>query len=364
MYLESPLEPTDTDPAVAPPRLAFSGSFRPQHGRPRPARPLHDIGELLSMAWRKGSAEVNDLLLQPRDVLVMAAELTDPDLSEALALVGSHLAVLRDVEAQAMARMLAEIGRFTQNLTAKGANRLSEVSEQHCRDFIEQAVTTTTGGWAAPSASTMHVRRTAIRLLFGSARQIYLTDRDPTLDIKLPTRASRRARALTNEEEALGRIWSQLTLTDTRHPAAWALGQASATSSELAVATVGDLDLPRQRVWLHGNPRNRELRWGPLTEWGVHQLEKHLQQIGTDPTTPMVTKARKTRNAAQASSTMAVSDVLKRSGLSNEKDVRALSLAAWAGRRVFEETGRIDAAAHAMGVRNLDIAAQMIGWDW
>lgn len=364
MYLESQHHSSEAEPAVASPQLPFAGSFRPHHGRSGPARPLHDIGEQLSMAWRNGSCEFNDLLLHPREVLAVAAELIDADLSEALALVGSHLAMVGDVEAQSMTQMLAEIARFTQYLAVKGVNRLAEVSEQHCRDFMEHAVRARSGGWTEPSDSTMHKRRTAIRLLYGAARHIYLTDRDPTLDIKLPTRTTRRARSLTNEEEALGRIWSQPTLTDTRHPAAWALGQASATSSELAVAVVGDLDLPGQRVWLHGNERNRIPRWGALTDWGVRQIEAHIQQIGTDPTTPIVTRARKTRNAAQASSTMAVSDVLKRSGLSNEKDVRPLSLSAWAGRRVFEETGRIDAAAHAMGVRRLDTAAEMIGWDW
>ena len=41
-----------------------------------------------------------------------------------------------------------------------------------------------------------------------------------------------------------------------------------------------------------------------------------------------------------------------------------MSVAAWAGSRVFRETGRIDAVAHALGMRNLDRAAALIGWDW
>ena len=57
-------------------------------------------------------------------------------------------------------------------------------------------------------------------------------------------------------------------------------------------------------------------------------------------------------------------DVLVRAGLAGEPDVRASSVAAWAGRRVLEETGRIDLAARALGVRSLDRAARIIGWEW
>ena len=51
-------------------------------------------------------------------------------------------------------------------------------------------------------------------------------------------------------------------------------------------------------------------------------------------------------------------------GLAGEPDVRPMSVAAWAGSRVFRERGRIDAVAHALGMRSLDRAAALIGWDW
>ena len=53
--------------------------------------------------------------------------------------------------------------------------------------------------------------------------------------------------------------------------------------------------------------------------------------------------------------------VLLRAGLVGEPDVRPASVAAWAGRAVFERTGRIEDAAAAMGVRSLDRAARLIG---
>jgi integrase/recombinase XerC len=41
-----------------------------------------------------------------------------------------------------------------------------------------------------------------------------------------------------------------------------------------------------------------------------------------------------------------------------------MSVAAWAGRRVLDDTGSIEAAARTMGVRSLDRAARLVGHDW
>jgi integrase/recombinase XerC len=56
--------------------------------------------------------------------------------------------------------------------------------------------------------------------------------------------------------------------------------------------------------------------------------------------------------------------LLTHAGLGEAPDVRPSSVAAWAGRRIFEETGRIDVAAQRLGMRSLDRAARFIGWDW
>jgi len=53
-----------------------------------------------------------------------------------------------------------------------------------------------------------------------------------------------------------------------------------------------------------------------------------------------------------------------RSGLAGEPDVRPASVAAWAGRKVFDTTGSIEEAARVLGVRSLDRAARLIALDW
>jgi hypothetical protein len=44
--------------------------------------------------------------------------------------------------------------------------------------------------------------------------------------------------------------------------------------------------------------------------------------------------------------------------------VRPVSVAAWAGARVLADTGRIEAAARALGCRSLDTAARLLRFDW
>ena len=66
----------------------------------------------------------------------------------------------------------------------------------------------------------------------------------------------------------------------------------------------------------------------------------------------------------QAASCVAITETLERAGLAREPDVRPLSIVAWAGRRIFTETGRIDEVAKRTGVRSLDGAARLIGWEW
>ena len=55
---------------------------------------------------------------------------------------------------------------------------------------------------------------------------------------------------------------------------------------------------------------------------------------------------------------------LMRAGIEREPDVRPGSVVAWAGRRIFEETGSIEEVARRLGIRSLDRAARLIGWGW
>jgi integrase/recombinase XerC len=200
-------------------------------------------------------------------------------------------------------------------------------------------------------------------LLFRVLRQQSLVDHDPTLDLVLPPRSSLAARPLTDEEIALGRSFSLSSTAETRRPAAWALAEASARTSEISGVFAGDLDLDRGQVWLAGGTKV-EPRWAPLTTWGARALERRLETVGSDPAVPLIYEGRGSPESRQACACGAIGETLRRAGLAAEPDVRPVSVTAWAGQKVFEETGQIEAAARALGMRSLDRAATLIGWDW
>src|SRR5215207_1656482 len=64
-------------------------------------------------------------------------------------------------------------------------------------------------GGSTPSAAAMHWRRSALRLLFRTWRDLGLSDGDPTLDLRLPHRSSSVTRPLSDDEVALCR-WASL----------------------------------------------------------------------------------------------------------------------------------------------------------
>ncbi len=296
-------------------------------------------------------------------MLEAAAQIQEPSLSEAMALVASHLGRFHDLNEQSIARNLREIAEFCTYTELSGIELLRDVEPSHCVAYMDSPVRKRPDGWGDPEVATRYLRRTALRLLFRTCRHLTLIDGDPTIDIILPPRSSRRTRPLDDDEEATGRLWSQPTLEDTRHPLGWALARSTMTGSEMAVACVEDLDLSGQRIWVHGNEKWREPRWAALGEWELRCVEARLSVIGTNESTPLLTEAKK-RSGRQASSCEVIRTVMRAAGLRVDPGVKPASLPAWAGAKVFERTGRIDEAAHAMGVRSLDRAAGIIRCDW
>jgi site-specific recombinase XerD len=249
--------------------------------------------------------------------------------------------------------------------------RFASFAEQACRAYglrdirqedVEAYVRSRLGTGQEPTTATMHHRRSSLRLLFRMARLVGWAESDPTLDIALPPRSSLPGRPLTDDEVALCRSWSLHTLKDTRQPAAWALAETGARTSELPHLWVSDVDLDSGIVRVHGSPR-LEPRSGRLSEWGAKQIARRIGELKGDPDTPLV-YAGGGGEAAQASSCIAISETLRRAGLDKEHDVRPLSVAAWVGATILARGGSIDLVARALGMRSLDRAARLVGWDW
>ncbi len=280
-------------------------------------------------------------------------------------LVGELAAGLRSaghLSEQSEHRLLEVMARFLTFVERAFAASLDEVTREQVARFISAP----SPDGRPPSVATAHLRRSAVRLLFRVLRQHGIVDHDPTLDVVLPARTSLLARPLCDDEIALGRSFSYRTLRDSRQPAAWALAEATVRTSELSSITVADLDLEAGTVWIAGSTKT-EPRTGVLSKWGACAgSTRRLQSLGTAATsaTPVVYEGDGSAESRQASCCVAISDTLRRAGLAQEPDVRPVSIAAWAGKRVLDETGQIEVAALALGVRSLDRAARLIGWDW
>ena len=278
-----------------------------------------------------------------------------------LVLKGLKQAGLSDQSVQKMAELMA---RFTIYIDkGHGLRSVAEIAEEHVEGFVF-ASGLIGSERRRPSVATMHLRRSALRLYFRIARQLGLCTGDPTLDLVLPARSSLHMRPLTDDEVALCRSFSVSSLTETRRPAAWALAEATARTSEIPHIRVWDIDVDGSRVWLWGSTK-AEPRWGRLTEWGCKQLARHVERPNKKgPDALLVYEGARDEKVAQISSCIAITDVLRMTGLAKEPDVRPHSVVAWAGRRVLSETSHIEAVAKALGARSLDRAASLIGWNW
>lgn len=166
--------------------------------------------------------------------------------------------------------ILDRFGRFA--VDGCGLAELGQVTAEAARAFV----TAPTSEGAASSVSTMHWRRTALRLLFRAARREGLTDGDPTLDLKLPARSSLRTRPLTDDEVTLCRSVAHWSLAGSRRAAAWALAEATCRSSELPNVSGDDLKLATGRVWIAGG-KTTEAREGQLTGWGLVQVRARIE---------------------------------------------------------------------------------------
>lgn len=231
---------------------------------------------------------------------------------------------------------------------------LAEVQPNDASEFVHSRLES---GLPA-SIAVLHNRRAALRLLFRVARRLGLAESDPTLDLRLPPKSCAATRPLDDDEVELCRDVAQWA--SGRAAIAWALAEATARGAEIAAITFDDLDLDGGTVEIKGSQRTMA-RIGALSGWGVDTLSRRALMVEGGP----IAYAGEGRGiAGQVATCRAISTVLLRAGLAGESDVRPMSVAGWAGRRVLEESGSIERAALAMGVRSLDRAARLVGHDW
>jgi integrase len=268
-----------------------------------------------------------------------------------------------ELSVQSRAKFLSLLDRFEAFLSAgQGVESLTEVTSDHVVAFLSAAPAGTTSN--DPAAATMHLRRSAIRLLFRLARDSGLDIGDPTLDIRLPRRSRRPLRPLTDAEIEVCRAASLGTLHETRLPAAWALSEATARTSELALIRGSDVDLSSRVVRISGSSKTQPRR-GFLTGWAIKQVRRRLDALTSRGTESRAIIYEGDRGGAsgQASSSRAIAWTLRRAGLTADAAVQPDSVAAWAGRRLYDQGIALEEVARRLGIRSLDRTARFIGLD-
>lgn len=296
----------------------------------------------------------------------------DPGLDAAVEAVLRQWALGADggvLSAQTLDKFSLLAGRFVRFATAHEVTRLGDVDQRIAQAFVT-AHGRTRHGQTGPSApATWHLRRSVLRMLFRTARELGLADTDPTLDLSLPPRTNMPTRPLTDDEAALVRHFAESRLERTRHAAAVALAEAGAHTGEIGHLSVADLDHGNTRVWAHGSSKTTP-RWCPLDPWQTSILAQRAQRVRDthpnhpDADLPLATSGTGSSAQLQARVCVAIGDVLTRAGLGSEPDIRPASVIAHTGAAVFAATGRIEDVALRLGLRSLDRAAALIGHDW
>ena len=267
---------------------------------------------------------------------------------------------------QTLLRMMETTHRFTARLTALGVPSFASVQPSAAHAFV----TAMTGEGRPPELATQHARRTALRTLYRTLRVLGLADGDPTMDLVLPSRGELAARPLTDDEVTLCRASAQMTpgRWTTARCVAWALGEATAVSSEITSITVADLDDPLRptRVRLPGT-RRHDGRTSALTGWGARIIAARVRDLGgAGPQTLLAYGGHAPAGGAKAQASVcnALRHVMNAAGLAAETDVRPSSLRHWAGRCAFDAGTPIEGVARLLGHRSLDAAAEDIALDW
>ncbi|MBT2451819.1 hypothetical protein J7F03_33105 [Streptomyces sp. ISL-43] len=272
-----------------------------------------------------------------------------------------------EMSKQSFGRFGQLLHRFEHFAGARGVSKFDGVAPAVAAGFIDAHGRTRHGHVAPAALATRYLRRSVLRMCFTTARELRLTDADPTWGIELPPRVKSGTRPLSDDEAIALRRAAEYVERPTRHAAAAALALAGGFSGEIGHIRSADLDLTGHRVWMHGSTKTLP-RWCSLDTWGMRVLiarTRHLENIAVGGLSPLAVSAQAgSDEQVQARVCVALRDLLKRIGLGADSSVRPASVTAYAGWETFTRTGRIEAAARHLGLASLDSTAALIGHYW
>lgn len=241
---------------------------------------------------------------------------------------------------------------FARRQHALGRTDLAETSEADVVGFLWAR----TRRGTVPSISTVHLRRSAIRLLVATLADLGTVLPDPTVAVELPPKTRAGVRPLDDDEMTLLRLAAagHVRYRDLAE-ATIALAEATATTGEAAAIVWGQLDLDAGTVQLPGAGRVQP-RTAELTAWGLAVLRRRAQTGAADFGAPVVYRGRHDPGSqpSQAAITNRLRRLLRDAGIAGD-DVRPVSVRLWDPARRLAAGERIETVAAMLGLTSLDI---------
>jgi site-specific recombinase XerC len=265
-----------------------------------------------------------------------------------------------NLEPSTVERVGAVITRFAARHRALGRARLADIDRQDAVGFL----------WARtrrghdPAIATVHLRRTALRLLARTLVQLGEPLADPTAGVGVPAKTRSQLRPTDDDELSLVRIAAAGKIRGrTLAMATVALAEATATTGEIATIRWHAWD-GESGLLLPGAGRIRA-RTATLTGWGSAALEGLAgQQLG-DPDDLIAYHggAEPGSQPSQAAVVSRLSRLLHLAGL-DSPDLRPASIRLWQPARALAAGVRIETVARQLGHNSLDVTAEVLTWQW
>ena len=217
------------------------------------------------------------------------------------------------------------------------------------------------GSYRPATLDTARARQGIARAVFEEAAALgAAVDPDTAVGDRIPRRRSKRVRLLTDSEIDRLREIVDIAPPRSKQPPVVALASAGGSATDIAAVTAAGIDLDAATVTFSGT----SARIGPLDEWSVETLARHLgHNAAIRPGVPVCIRTRTTPEREVESVSRHLRRVLRAAGLYGLEGVSADSIRLHAARRVLDTSG-VAAAARFLGWKSLDRTAEALGHQW
>lgn len=357
------------------------------HGR-HALHPRHRGGAMTSS--RVGGPRRTGRYLLPDGPFLLAPHVLLPG---AIDVASVFTAVRSDWDSQAVKGNIQEstvithkkvLATFESFARGRGAVLLCDIDSEMVWQWLESL---TSVKQSQPTEAMRKLRRTVAITFFRTTFRLGLTDRNPADSITPVVQPERFVCALSVKDiervKEVADLDAYRNITPDEYESgssqiavAVALTLIGSQGGEIAAIRGRDLDLIGKRVWAHDGGIRITNRWLPIDDlWAFDVLAARIAFLARKNPNgfleapiaylPRTDDARSSQlQRRQSAAANLVDKAIKRAGLKQNGRIRMASITEYLALRVFQETGRVEAVALRLGMRSLDRAAHVVGYDW